>query len=86
VARGRELFSALLRLQWGTTIVPLKIKVRARQAADQVRPYDEARPCRNRAHGIGWIDAARYRREVFEQRLRYFLKMTAQNKRFGMVQ
>jgi uncharacterized protein YdeI (YjbR/CyaY-like superfamily) len=35
---------------------------------------------------IGWIDAARHRREVFEQRLRYFLKMTAQNKRFGMVQ
>ncbi len=35
---------------------------------------------------IGWIDAARQRRDVFEQRLRYFIKMTAQNKRFGMVQ
>jgi uncharacterized protein YdeI (YjbR/CyaY-like superfamily) len=35
---------------------------------------------------VGWIDAGRRRREVFEQRLRYFLKMTAQNKRFGMVQ
>lgn len=35
---------------------------------------------------IGWIAAARHRREVFEQRLRYFLKMTRQNKRFGMVQ
>ena len=35
---------------------------------------------------IGWIAAARRRREVFEQRLRYFLKMTARNKRFGMVQ
>jgi uncharacterized protein YdeI (YjbR/CyaY-like superfamily) len=35
---------------------------------------------------IGWIDAARHRREAFEQRLRYFLKMTAQKKRFGMVQ
>jgi hypothetical protein len=35
---------------------------------------------------VGWVDAARHRREVFEQRLRYFLKMTAQNKRFGMVQ
>jgi len=35
---------------------------------------------------IGWIVAARRRRDVFEQRLRYFLKMTAQNKRFGMVQ
>jgi uncharacterized protein YdeI (YjbR/CyaY-like superfamily) len=35
---------------------------------------------------IGWIAAARHRREAFDQRLRYFLKMTAQNKRFGMVQ
>jgi len=35
---------------------------------------------------IGWIAAARHRKEVFEQRLTYFLKMTARNKRFGMVQ
>lgn len=35
---------------------------------------------------IGWIAAARHRAEVFEQRLRYFIKMTAKNKRFGMVQ
>ena len=35
---------------------------------------------------VGWIDAARHRREIFEYRLRYFLKMTKQNKRFGMVQ
>ena len=35
---------------------------------------------------IGWIDAARKRPEVFEQRLAYFMRMTAQNKRFGMVQ
>ena len=35
---------------------------------------------------IGWIDAARHRPEVFQQRLNYFLKMTAKNKRYGMVQ
>ncbi|HEX4575291.1 MAG TPA: YdeI/OmpD-associated family protein [Gemmatimonadales bacterium] len=35
---------------------------------------------------IGWIVAARPRRAAFEQRLRYFLKMTGQGKRFGMVQ
>lgn len=35
---------------------------------------------------IGWIEAARKRPEVFRQRLRYFVKMTRQNKRFGMVQ
>ena len=35
---------------------------------------------------VGWIDAARHRPDIFAQRLRYFLKMTAQNKKFGMVQ
>ena len=35
---------------------------------------------------VGWIDASRHRPESFQQRLRYFLKMTAQNKKFGMVQ
>lgn len=34
---------------------------------------------------IGWIEAARSRPEVFEQRLRYFLKMTKQNKKVGRV-
>lgn len=35
---------------------------------------------------IGWIEGARKRPEIFEQRLRYFLKMTAKNKRYGMLQ
>jgi uncharacterized protein YdeI (YjbR/CyaY-like superfamily) len=35
---------------------------------------------------IGWIEMGRPRPSVFEQRLRYFLKMTAQNKRYGLVQ
>lgn len=34
---------------------------------------------------IGYIDAARNRPEEFRKRLRHFLKMTAQNKRFGWV-
>lgn len=34
---------------------------------------------------IFWIDAARIRPDVFEQRLRYFIKMTAKNKMYGMV-
>ncbi len=46
-------------------------------------PYNDAV---EEALCYGWIDAARQRREIFEQRLRYFLKMTAQNKRYGMVQ
>ncbi len=35
---------------------------------------------------IGWIEGARKRPAEFEKRLRYFLKMTAANKKFGMVQ
>jgi len=35
---------------------------------------------------IGWIDGARKRPVEFEKRLRYFIKMTKANKRFGMVQ
>jgi uncharacterized protein YdeI (YjbR/CyaY-like superfamily) len=35
---------------------------------------------------IGWIEGARKRPQVVETRLRYFIKMTKANKRFGMVQ
>jgi uncharacterized protein YdeI (YjbR/CyaY-like superfamily) len=35
---------------------------------------------------VAWIDGSRNRPDMFAQRLRYFMKMTAQNKRFGMVQ
>jgi uncharacterized protein YdeI (YjbR/CyaY-like superfamily) len=35
---------------------------------------------------IGWIDGARQRPAIFQQRLDYFLRLTKQNKRFGMVQ
>jgi len=35
---------------------------------------------------IAWIEGARSRAPIFEQRLRYFLKMTAANKRYGMLE
>lgn len=35
---------------------------------------------------VGWIEGARNRPEVFETRLRHFVKMTAANKKYGMVQ
>ncbi len=35
---------------------------------------------------VEWVAAVRYRKDVFKQRLGYFLKMTAQNKKFGMIQ
>jgi uncharacterized protein YdeI (YjbR/CyaY-like superfamily) len=34
---------------------------------------------------IGWINGARKRPNEFKKRLRYFMKMTAKNKRYGMV-
>ena len=35
---------------------------------------------------VAWIDVVRKRPEEFEKRLRYFIKMTAKNKKYGMVQ
>ena len=35
---------------------------------------------------IGWIEGARRRPDEFIKRLKYFVRMTARNKRFGMVQ
>ena len=46
-------------------------------------PYNDAV---EEALCYGWIDGARHRPKIFQQRLRYFLKMTADNKKFGMVQ
>jgi len=35
---------------------------------------------------MGWIEEARNRPELFNKRLKYFLKMTAKNKTYGMLQ
>jgi len=35
---------------------------------------------------IEWIEGARTRPEIFKKRLTYFLKMTAKNKKYGMMQ
>ncbi len=34
---------------------------------------------------VGWIEGARKRPEEFEKRLKYFIKMTAADKQFGML-
>ncbi|HEU0072994.1 MAG TPA: YdeI/OmpD-associated family protein [Dehalococcoidia bacterium] len=34
---------------------------------------------------VGFVDGSRGRRDVFEQRLAYLVRMSAQNKRFGML-
>jgi len=35
---------------------------------------------------IGWIEESRTRPEIFNNRLKYFLKMTKMNKKYGMMQ
>jgi uncharacterized protein YdeI (YjbR/CyaY-like superfamily) len=35
---------------------------------------------------LAYIDGARHRPEEFQKRLRFFIKMTAKNKRFGMLE
>ena len=71
--------------QKATWKVPADIERRLKAEAAAWKHFQRF-PASYKRIRIGWIDAARHRREVFEQRLRYFMKMTAQNKRFGMVQ
>jgi uncharacterized protein YdeI (YjbR/CyaY-like superfamily) len=56
-----------------------------RADAETWRNY-EAFPESYKRIRTGWIEGARVRPDIFEQRLRYFLKMTARNKRFGLLQ
>jgi uncharacterized protein YdeI (YjbR/CyaY-like superfamily) len=58
---------------------------KALQDADAWKQYQKF-PERYRRIRIAWIEAARYRQPIFAQRLRYFVKMTAQNKRYGTMQ
>jgi uncharacterized protein YdeI (YjbR/CyaY-like superfamily) len=69
----------------GSARLPADILARLKRDAATWKNFQRF-PASYKRIRIGWIHAARHRREVFEQRLRYFLKMTAQNKRFGMVQ
>jgi uncharacterized protein YdeI (YjbR/CyaY-like superfamily) len=66
-------------------VVPADIRRRLQRDPDAWRHFQKLPESYKRIR-IGWITAARRRRTAFEQRLRYFLKMTAAGKRFGMVQ
>ena len=66
-------------------VVPQDILRRLKREAAMWKHFQEFPESYKRIR-IGWIIAARHRPEVLEQRLRYFLKMTARNQRFGMVQ
>jgi uncharacterized protein YdeI (YjbR/CyaY-like superfamily) len=65
--------------------VPADI-LEALQADEQVWENFQQFPESYKRIRIGWIEGARHRPEEFQKRLRYFIKMTAKNKRFGMVQ
>ena len=69
----------------GPTKLPADILERLKEDPTVWRNFQQF-PASYKRIRLGWINAARARRDAFEQRLRYFLKMTAQNKRFGMVQ
>jgi hypothetical protein len=65
-------------------VMPVDIRTRLKWGPATWRNFQRF-PASYKRIRIGWIAAARHRAEVFEQRLRYVLKMTTQNKRFGMV-
>ena len=69
----------------GSQQLPVDILNRLRQDPVTWKNFQKF-PASYKRIRVGWIHAARHRKDAFEQRLRYFLKMTAQNKRFGMVQ
>lgn len=58
----------------------------ALQADPQTWEHFQSFPESYKRIRVGWVEGARHRPEEFEKRLRYFLKMTSKNKRFGMVQ
>jgi hypothetical protein len=66
-------------------VIPADIEAALREDAEVWANF-EAFPESYQRIRVGWIDGSRNRMDVFEQRLRYFIRMTKQNKRFGMVQ
>ncbi len=65
-------------------VIPADILKRLREDKQTWRNFQRF-PSSYKRIRVGWIDASRRRPPEFAKRLRYFLKMTAQNKRFGMV-
>ena len=77
--------AAIAHVQKKVWKIPADIEGRLKKDAIAWRNFQRF-PASYKRIRVGWIDAARSRRSAFEQRLRYFLRMTKQNKRFGMVQ
>jgi len=68
----------------GAFVVPKDI-LRELKKDKQVWANFQAFPESYQRIRIGWIDGSRPRSEFFEQRLRYFIKMTKQGKMFGTL-
>lgn len=66
-------------------VVPADIR-RALQDDPGAWRHFQAFPEAYRRIRIGWIEGARSRPDVFQTRLRYFVRMTRENKCYGMVQ
>ncbi len=69
----------------GEFTLPADIEEALRADAETWRNF-QAFPESYKRIRAGFIDAARSREDVFRRRLAYLLRMTKQNKRFGMVQ
>lgn len=59
---------------------------KALQANGQAWAYFQKFPGSYKRIRLGWLEMSRSRPSIFRQRLAYFVKMTAKNKRYGMVQ
>jgi uncharacterized protein YdeI (YjbR/CyaY-like superfamily) len=59
--------------------------LKAIKADTQTWKHFQSLPDEYKRIRIGWIDGSRRRPDVFETRLRYFLRLTKQGKRFGYV-
>jgi len=81
-AAGRAALGTALRRQ--RLVVAPDVR-RALRAEPGAWPHFEKFPAAYKRIRLGFIEGARDRPEIFATRLRYFVRMTAQGKRFGMV-
>lgn len=81
-AAGRAALGTALRRE--RLVVAPDVR-RALRAAPGAWARFEAFPAAYKRIRLGFIEGARGRPEIFATRLRYFVRMTAQGKRFGMV-
>jgi hypothetical protein len=93
--RARRLIKAKKMTRFGLEKIKAQLNEKFVHAADVIAELKKdkttwenfrAFPESYRQIRVAWVDYARKRPEIFQQRLRYLLKMTKQNKRFGMVQ